>query len=243
VKDGTTEQPVWPAVEKAHPLVESTVFPQIDALRKISVGTPKLEVYRLLGHPMYLEGLGGVHEWDYVFKFPTSEQGQYVTCQYKVLFDDKMQSKQTFWNPAACAELTGPAQAAQPAEPAHVAAATELSADFLFDFDSDRLSADAPASIDAKVMEVLNRAERVEVLRVIGYTDRLGSDAYNQQLSLRRAEAVKQYLVSRGVPGEAVQTVGRGPAEPVVQCPGAKTPATVACLKPNRRVRIEVIAR
>lgn len=244
IDDGQTQQPVWPAVEKARPIVESTVFPQVEALRKIDVGTPKLEVYRLIGHPMYREGIAGVHEWDYVFKFPLADQpGQYMTCQYKVLFDDQMLARQTFWNPGGCAGVVGPVQAVQPQGPAHVAAATEVSADFLFDFDSAQLATGATQAIDSKVMEVLDKAERVEALRVIGFTDRLGSDAYNHQLSLKRAEAVKQYLVSRGVPGEAILTSGRGAAEPVVNCPGAKSPSVVACLKPNRRVRIEVVAR
>lgn len=247
IDDGQTQQPVWPAVEKAGPIVESTVFPQVEALRKIDVGTPKLEVYRLIGHPMYREGIAGVHEWDYVFKFPLAEQpGQYMTCQYKVLFDGQMLARQTFWNPAGCAGVIGPVQAVQPAQPdapARVVAATEVSADFLFDFDSGTLAPGATQAIDSKVMEVLDKAERVEALRVIGFTDRLGGEAYNQQLSLKRAEAVKQYLVSRGVPGEAILTSGRGSAEPVVNCPGAKSPSVVACLKPNRRVRIEVVAR
>jgi len=245
IDDGQTQQPVWPAVEKARPLVESAVSPQVDALRKIDVGTPKLEVYRLIGHPMYREGIAGVHEWDYVFKFPLAEQpGQYTTCQYKVLFDDKMQARQTFWNPVGCADLIGgPATAEPPGGPAHVAAATEVSADFLFDFDSATLVPGAAQAIDSKVMEVLDKAERVETLRVIGFTDRLGSDAYNQQLSQQRADAVKRYLVSRGVPGDAILTAGRGASDPVVTCPGTKSPSVVACLKPNRRVRIEVVAR
>lgn len=73
--------------------------------------------------------------------------------------------------------------------------------------------------------------------------DSVVASTLNHQLSMKRAEAVKQYLVSRGVPGEAILTSGRGAAEPVVNCPGAKSPLVVACLKPNRRVRIEVVAR
>jgi outer membrane protein OmpA-like peptidoglycan-associated protein len=230
-------------VEKAHPLIETTVFPQVEALRKVAVGTPKLEVYRLLGHPMYREGIAGVHEWDYVFKFPSNTSDKFIACQYKVLFDDNMLSRQTFWNPAICADLVGPTHPAPPPAESHVAASTEVSADFLFDFDSALLSADAPAAIDAKVLEVLNKAERVESLRVIGFADRLGSDAHNQRLSMRRAQAVKQYLVSQGVPAEAIYAEGRGASEQVANCPGRKSAAVIACLQPNRRVRIDLIAR
>jgi outer membrane protein OmpA-like peptidoglycan-associated protein len=245
VHDGQTDSPVWPAMEAANPLIPATVHPDIASLRKIAVGTPKLEVYKLIGHPMYREGLVGVHEWNYLFKFPGSDGAQEITCQYKVLFDDAMLAHQTFWNPAACADLVGPVEAAAPPASAtpHVVAATEMSADFLFDFDSAVLAPGAAQAIDQKVIEVLDKAEHVEALRVIGFTDRLGSDAYNQVLSERRAQAVKRYLASRGVPAEAVLVVGRGAAEPVVECPGAKSASVVACLAPNRRVRIEVVAR
>lgn len=243
VHDGQTSAPVWPAVAKAKPLIPATVHPDLDSLRKIAPGTPKLQVYKLLGHPMYREGLAGVHEWNYVFKFPDATTGQETTCQYKLLFDDKMLSRQALWNPEACAQFVGPTQPAPPPEAPHVAAATEVSADFLFAFDSDRLSADAPAAIDTKVLEVLNKAEAVDSLRIIGYADRLGSEAYNQELSQRRADTVKQYLIARGVPAEAIQTAGRGSADPIANCPGSKTPAVIECLAPNRRVRIEVIAR
>ncbi|MDR0184694.1 OmpA family protein [Lysobacter arvi] len=244
IRDGQTEQPVWPTVEQAHPLIPSTVHPDVEALRKIAIGMPKLEVYRLIGHPMYREGIAGVHEWDYVFKFQ-GEDGQETTCQYKLLFDDAMLARQAFWNPAGCARFVGattPEVAAPAAEP-HVAAADDLSADVLFDFDSATLSADAPEAISSKVAQMLARVQNVERLQVIGYTDRLGDAAYNLALSRRRAEAVRQYLVSQGVPAEAIHVEGRGATEPVVECPGANSAATKACLKPNRRVRMELIAR
>jgi len=241
VKDGHTDQPVWPAPEKAHPLEAAKVHADIAALNQVQIGDAKLEIYRLLGHPMYREGIAGVHEWDYLFKLP-SPQGE-VQCQYKVLFDDNMQASQTFWNPAGCADLLGAKvpTVAPPAEP-HVVQQLDVSADALFGFDSAKLSADAPAALET-VMTALNKAEHVDSLRVTGYTDRFGSAPYNLQLSERRAQAVKAYLVSRGVPGEAVMTQGLGASDPVVSCPGAKSPKVIACLKPNRRVRIEVVAR
>jgi len=244
VKDGHTAEPVWPAPERAHPLLESKVHADLDALRKVQLGASKLEIYTLLGSPMFREGIAGVHEWDYLFKLPTT-QGE-VQCQYKVLFDKAMRASETFWNPAGCADLVGgvPTQAAVPEqrEP-HVAEAFEVSADALFDFDSARLDDAGAAALQGRIMAALDKAQHVEALRVIGYTDRFGDAAYNQSLSERRAQAVKTYLVSRGVPGEAVMTQGRGAADPVVNCPGAKSAKVVACLKPNRRVRIEVVAR
>jgi outer membrane protein OmpA-like peptidoglycan-associated protein len=83
----------------------------------------------------------------------------------------------------------------------------------------------------------------VETLKVIGYTDRLGSDAYNLKLSQQRAVAVRNYLVSQGVPAEAILTEGRGSTDPKVNCSMRDHEALIACLKPNRRVAIQVIAR
>lgn len=242
VRDGQTDEPVWLPVEKANPIIKATMTPDLAALRKIAPGTAKLEVYRLIGHPMYREGIAGVHEWDYVFKLPT-HTGEIVICQYKILFNDDMLSEQTFWNPQQCADIVGGIEAAPPKQESRIAAAVEISSDFLFDFDSAKLSRNAPAAIDAQIVKVLTEAEHVEVLRVTGYTDRLGSDAYNMRLSRDRAESVKRYLVSRGIPEEAISTEGRGEGEPKVQCAETSRNALIACLKPNRRVRIEVVAR
>jgi outer membrane protein OmpA-like peptidoglycan-associated protein len=244
VHDGKTDQPVWPDPGKVHPLIEQTMHPDLKSLAKVVPGAAKLEVYRLIGHPMYREGMLGVHEWDYLFKLPSGEPGKDVDCQYKLLFNDNMLLTQTWWNPESCAALAG-GQATEPVEPQepHVAASAEISTDTLFDFDSARLAVDAPEAIDHQVLKVLEGAERVETLRLIGYADRLGSAGYNLDLSRRRAESVKAYLVAKGVPGEAIQTEGRGSTDPVVQCNDRNRSALIDCLMPNRRVRIEVIAR
>ena len=88
----------------------------------------------------------------------------------------------------------------------------------------------------------------VEVILSTGYTDRIGKDAYNQKLSLRRANAVKQYLVSKGVASNLIQTEGKGEADPVVNCPDPSKKgqiknfrALVQCLAPNRRAVVEVV--
>lgn len=243
VHNGQTDVPVWPAVGKARPLVASTVHPPLDAFAKIGPGAAKLEVYRLLGHPHYREGMFGVHEWDYVFQLPNGTQGQYATCQYKALFDDQMHLSQTFWHPAGCAALVPPGNAqAKAAEPV-MTETVELSADILFDFDSARLTPDAPLIIENQVIGAIKKTEGIESLRVIGYTDRLGSGGYNMRLSQLRAQAIHDYLVKRGVPADAIFTEGRGPADPVVQCNQASRAALKECLKPNRRVRVEMLGR
>ena len=74
---------------------------------------------------------------------------------------------------------------------------------------------------------------------VTGHTDRIGSDAYNQKLSERRANQVKDYLAAQGVDSGIISSAGKGESEPVVQCEGNKaTKKLISCLQPNRRVEI-----
>jgi OOP family OmpA-OmpF porin len=77
-----------------------------------------------------------------------------------------------------------------------------------------------------------------ELVIVAGHTDRIGSEAYNLKLSERRANAVKAYIVTKGIDSSRLQAVGKGKSEPVVECKGVKGKAAIECLQPNRRVVI-----
>ncbi|MBP0592548.1 OmpA family protein [Paraburkholderia sp. LEh10] len=116
-----------------------------------------------------------------------------------------------------------------------------LSADALFDFDSAKLKPDGIDAID-QIASGLNRAKSIDVVTVIGYTDRFGSVAHNRDLSRRRAQAVADELKKRGVNPEHFDVRGAGSTAPVAMCPGPKKPAVIACLAPNRRVEIRVSA-
>jgi OOP family OmpA-OmpF porin len=92
------------------------------------------------------------------------------------------------------------------------------------------------------------RAIKLEVILAVGHTDRIGGDAYNQKLSEKRAAAVKEYLVAKGIEANRVYTEGKGEKQPVTgdKCKSlgkdsAKTKALIDCLQPDRRVDIEVI--
>ena len=93
-----------------------------------------------------------------------------------------------------------------------------------------------------EIAAALNNNTQVDNVVITGYTDRIGSEKYNQKLSKRRANAVKEYLVSKGVSGSRLSAVGKGKANPVVDCKQTKRADLIKCLGPNRRVAVEHIA-
>lgn len=236
VRNGQTDKPVWPQAAQAGPVVKAWFKPNTENLRKVQQGLRKRDVYALIGAPMHHEGFVGVHEWDYVFRMKAADGGE-VQCQYKVLFDNRMRSSQTLWNTQACADLANPPAVVQTPDQTQ---RIDLEADALFGFDKSVLTTQATSILDSRIVSALEAAEQVDSIKVIGHADELGSPAYNQRLSVQRAEAVKAYLVARGVPAAAIATEGRGSADPAVHCTEARRSAQIDCLQPNRRVRVEI---
>jgi OOP family OmpA-OmpF porin len=129
-----------------------------------------------------------------------------------------------------------PAPAPKPAEPAKpaptsVRQSVVIQADALFDFDKSVVRPDGKKSID----EALGKIKGVDLEMVIatGHTDSIGTEQYNQRLSERRAAAVKEYLVSKGIASSKVTTIGKGESQPVA------TNKTAEGRQKNRRVDIE----
>ena len=133
-----------------------------------------------------------------------------------------------------------------PPPPAPTSEKVTFAADALFDFDKATLRPDGRARLDDLVSKLAGVS--LEVIIAVGYTDRIGSDAYNLKLSQKRAQAVKDYLVGKGIEPNRVYTEGKGEANPVKQCPDPAAKGEVRnqkqlidCLQPNRRVEVEVV--
>lgn len=136
-----------------------------------------------------------------------------------------------------------PAQPVTPPPEKPLPQKISLSADALFDFDKAALKTEGKGRLDDLVHTLQGAA--YDVILVIGHTDRIGSAAYNQKLSLRRANAVKDYLVSQGTEQSRISAVGRGKTQPVTkpgECTGPRSAKLIACLQPDRRVEVQVSA-
>ena len=134
--------------------------------------------------------------------------------------------------PAPAPAAAAPA-APKPAAPAVAATKVTYAADAFFDFDKAVLKPEGKAKLDDLAQKV--KAINLEVIIAVGHTDSVGTDAYNQKLSIRRSEAVKAYLVSKGIEKNRVYTEGKGEKQPVADNKTKEGRAK------NRRVEIEVV--
>lgn len=163
------------------------------------------------------------------------------------------------WTPQGATTQCDPQLAAAPAEgprfenasfevqspaPRRVAFSTEV----LFDFDGAELRADGRKVLDDLAQKLL--ASDLESVAATAHTDRMGDDAYNERLALRRADAIRTYLVEKGIPEKLMRVDSKGEREPVTagRCDALgeesrRNSNFIACLQPDRRVVIEVSGR
>lgn len=257
-EEGVPAEVVFPDITTTR--LPAGTRPNPENLRMVSPGATKDQVIALLGMPHFSEGLFGVREWDYVFQLPTAQANLFMTCRYKVVFDKNYLVGSTYWLPADCAKIivaqpslervverivTQPVSAEKVVErQAPLPRRTvDLSADVLFAFNKSSQADLLPAGrnqLDSLAKELINT--QVDRLVVVGHADRLGGSAYNLQLSQARAATVLAYLRERGVNPRTGQASGRGETEPQVACEQQDHNALVACLAPNRRVSVAVVA-
>ncbi len=234
---GVAGEVIFP--DPAHIVMKGGTFPNLGDLRLVGPGMTKDQLYQLLGRPHFHEGYAGVREWDYLFHF--RKDGKIITCQYKVVYDEDYLAQTFHWAPASCADLL--TETAPPATTEAKERTFKLSADALFEFAKYGADDILPRGREelAAIASQLKEADSASI-RIVGHTDRIGSDASNQLLSQRRAQTVREFLVDHGVAASAITAEGRGESEPVKDCEEQPRAALIACLTPNRRVEIQVAA-
>ena len=132
-----------------------------------------------------------------------------------------------------------PAPVPPPPAPARFEKIT-LSATELFEFDSAKLGP-VQSRLD-EIAAALTADPSITDVDITGYADRLGSAAYNLKLSEQRANAVREYLVAKGIDGARLKAYGKGETNPVVTCTNKNRAELIKCLEPNRRVEVEQIS-
>lgn len=241
---GTTDQPVWPKWDRVTLNKTRGTFPDLGSLNQVRAGLTKDDLYYLIGRPHYGE-MWRPREWNYLFHFHTPGQGTngVTTCQFKVLFDKNVFSNETYWHAVDPENATCPPLSQESAAPAQQQHRYTLSADVLFAFDRSGEYDLQPRGREelSELAAKLRNFEQLNSITVIGHTDYLGSDAYNQNLSQQRAETVRRYLAAQGLPADKIRAVGMGESQPVKQCDnhGGRN-QLITCLQPNRRVEIQV---
>ena len=238
-----------------------------EALRAMNLGLGKDQVRQLIGWPHFNEGMFGSKEWNYLFQLRTGKGSEYVTCQYMVRFDNDANNTLVttgmyFKGPDCLARIAPPVtvqtivQPAPAPAPAPIAASVpvvvsapapqkiSLGADGLFAFGKSSLNDMSPegrAKIDSMVKSIRQNVRSLNYIIITGHTDHLGSDSDNLKLSLARADAVRDLLVSQGIDARKIRTLGMGDRQPVKTCTGSGASSSlVSCLQPNRRVEIEI---
>jgi len=199
-------------------------------ISQVTPGVSRSGVRGLLGAPV---DESNQQWWFYNITLPLESKDDDLVCQFRVAFDEAGLVSSTQWRRPQCQNRYD--QLVKP----EVQELT-LSSDVLFAYDSAELSSAGKRELDVAARVV---AEKIKLDRVVivGHTDRIGSDAYNMALAKRRAETVRNYLVSTGVDSYLISAEGRGSSEPVVVCDGARITETLKnCLQPNRRVQIVI---
>ncbi len=175
------------------------------------------------------------------FGFDNSNN-KYVTLALSYAFDAPAAAPAPAPEPVPAPEpapAPAPVVEPPPPPPAPKMEKVTLSATELFKFNKADLSMPQP-KLD-ELAAALQANAGITTVVVTGHTDRLGSVAYNNRLSQRRAEAVKQYLISKGVAAERIQAVGKGKSQPVKSCKEKKRSKLIMCLEPNRRIEVEPV--
>jgi OmpA-OmpF porin, OOP family len=139
---------------------------------------------------------------------------------------------------APAPEVKQPVVAAPAPAPVVLNVPFRLSTDAFFDFDKATLKPEGQAALDDVAKHLAGTT--YDAITIVGHTDRIGTVAYNQKLSERRADAMAQYLIGKGVPADKISASGLGEKNPTAHCSGLRGARLIACLQPDRYAEVTV---
>ncbi len=242
----------FPPLEKSY----LKQYPKIEVQKAINLSAinsnqnmTKETVRLLVGNPHFNEFWG--NQWNYVFNIRKPATQEYVLCQAQIQFEKNIAISME-WNQPICKYLSQkaiideqPKPVVKPKPPVQVvevkpAPAPEsytLNSDLLFAFDSSTLNPQGFSEIEKIVNTIKDKYSKIDNIKIIGHTDRIGRSNYNLELSKKRAFAVARYLSDMGL--SANEVIGVGESQPVTSgCNGISKDEMKQCLFRDRRVDV-----
>lgn len=229
------------------------------ATSQLEKGLTKQRILSLIGQPKHVQAKR--NKWDYVLDIRVPNEYPAKRCQLQIDFDSLGLVSGLYWNKKDCAALANPLHNPllnNPVIPLTIVDIPEVkppvimyrditvSSDALFPFDKYKVEDMYEGSISSLlnvVAELNKEVDKISTVTVIGLTDRLGSDAYNQTLSQNRANTIRDVLLLNGLKlaPERISAVGRGESMPITNCSDdLPREALIDCLAPDRRIVLRI---